>query len=92
MNQETMAPLNWHVHKHRIKEEVIFQRLIKEPALSKCEVGALKDLSRDLYIMLSNIDMDLENKESSFMVTDEIANGKWFITNMMADYLFKEKS
>lgn len=91
MNQESTALLDWHVHKHRIKEEAIFQRLIKEPALEKCEVGVLKELSRELYVLLSNIDLELESKDSVMMITDDIANSKKFITNIMTDFLFRDR-
>lgn len=79
------------VHTRRVCQELIFQRMIKEPCLKDCTVEELNDLAYNLYIVISNYFYNEETKKRLELITDDIANNRNFITGILQMHIFGKK-
>jgi len=72
------------IHKQRLCEEMMLQRMIKTECLKDKTVNELKELSSSLWITISNMLYDIEESGIKYIVTDDIANNPNFINSIIS--------
>jgi len=88
MKKENANPSEWVVHKQRLCQEMLFQRMITDPCMKSCTIEGVRELSLALSKVVSNLMYELEEQESKYLVTDKIANNYNFINGIITMHLF----